>query len=318
MAEEIGLVPSQRLKTRLNSHLVFQDEALSFNCGLSLQRRVQNWNGNGATTMWSGDGLEEDDDEEEYEVDDDDEVDEGDVEVEGLVGANDNNKVNCSNNTSGNIIRGSSREMIIRDSGIVQQTVSRSRSEIHHHQGRIGNYQNAITVGSDGSGRGQKDMGGDNGCWFSGRKDVSYSNELGESLKLLRSALMDDAMILPCGHSFGRGGIQHVIRMTSDDCKRSYTSSKYNPGQVQTFFNRENTRRQTPLTPPENHIISQSSYQTYCTLISEKCFVLCCRWGLYLLIYNILIRKKTLINSFRPLLTFATLNDHFMLGFKPI
>lgn len=26
---------------------------------------------------------------------------------------------------------------------------------------------------------------------------------------------MDDAMILPCGHSFGGGGIQHVIRMVS-------------------------------------------------------------------------------------------------------
>lgn len=26
---------------------------------------------------------------------------------------------------------------------------------------------------------------------------------------------MDDAMILPCGHSFGSGGIQHVIRMVS-------------------------------------------------------------------------------------------------------
>jgi len=24
---------------------------------------------------------------------------------------------------------------------------------------------------------------------------------------------MDDAMILPCGHSFGSGGVQHVIRM---------------------------------------------------------------------------------------------------------
>lgn len=26
---------------------------------------------------------------------------------------------------------------------------------------------------------------------------------------------MDDAMILPCGHSFGSGGIQHVTRMVS-------------------------------------------------------------------------------------------------------
>lgn len=26
---------------------------------------------------------------------------------------------------------------------------------------------------------------------------------------------MDDGMILPCGHSFGSGGIQHVLRMVS-------------------------------------------------------------------------------------------------------
>lgn len=30
-----------------------------------------------------------------------------------------------------------------------------------------------------------------------------------------KGALMDDAMILPCGHSFGGGGIQHVIEMVS-------------------------------------------------------------------------------------------------------
>ena len=142
MTEEIGLVPSQRLETGLNSHLVYQDEALRFNCGPPPQRRVgdpgpktrdlsgfideryfapqgsdfrrsiygegqdrdgrevRNWHGNGATATRSGDGSVEDDDEEEDEVDDDDEVDEGDVEVEGIVGANDNNKVNCSNNSS--------------------------------------------------------------------------------------------------------------------------------------------------------------------------------------------------------------------------
>lgn len=26
---------------------------------------------------------------------------------------------------------------------------------------------------------------------------------------------MDDAMILPCGHSFGDGGIQHIVRTVS-------------------------------------------------------------------------------------------------------
>ena len=33
------------------------------------------------------------------------------------------------------------------------------------------------------------------------------------SLWKFRGALMDDAVILPCGHSFGGGGIQHVIGM---------------------------------------------------------------------------------------------------------
>lgn len=26
---------------------------------------------------------------------------------------------------------------------------------------------------------------------------------------------MDDAVILPCGHSFGNGGVEHVIRAVS-------------------------------------------------------------------------------------------------------
>lgn len=36
-----------------------------------------------------------------------------------------------------------------------------------------------------------------------------------------RGALMDDAMILPCGHSFGGGGMQHVIKLV---CLAVYTS----------------------------------------------------------------------------------------------
>lgn len=30
---------------------------------------------------------------------------------------------------------------------------------------------------------------------------------------------MDDAMILPCGHSFGGGGMQHVIKMVNNENK---------------------------------------------------------------------------------------------------
>ncbi|GAV67798.1 U-box domain-containing protein [Cephalotus follicularis] len=70
-----------------------------------------------------------------------------------------------------------------------------------------------------GCGSGQKDLAVENGCGFSGRRDVAlFSSESGESLRAILSdpvtgALMDDAMILPCGHSFGSAGIQQVIRM---------------------------------------------------------------------------------------------------------
>lgn len=79
-------------------------------------------------------------------------------------------------------------------------------------------YYNQYLQGSEGSNAGQKEMGFENGCGFSGRKEGHYSSESGESLRTILSdpitgELMDDAMILPCGHSFSSGGVQHVIRM---------------------------------------------------------------------------------------------------------
>lgn len=101
---------------------------------------------------------------------------------------------------------GSSRDVIVKEGGIVvQQTVSgntkASSSENHQQQGRLGNYQNAVTVaepdhegyytqyfqGPEGSAAGQKDLAVENGCGFSGRKDVTYSNESGESLRTILS-----------------------------------------------------------------------------------------------------------------------------------
>ncbi|XP_075502596.1 U-box domain-containing protein 62-like isoform X2 [Primulina tabacum] len=68
------------------------------------------------------------------------------------------------------------------------------------------------------SSSGHKDtVGMENGCTFSGRKDNLCLTESGESLRGILSdpltgKLMDDAMILPCGHSFGSGGIEQIIR----------------------------------------------------------------------------------------------------------
>ncbi|KAG2269323.1 hypothetical protein Bca52824_063878 [Brassica carinata] len=50
----------------------------------------------------------------------------------------------------------------------------------------------------------------ENGCDVSGRRDAS-SSSLSNSIESLRTifwALMSDAMILPCGHTFGAGGME--------------------------------------------------------------------------------------------------------------
>lgn len=215
---------------------------------------AQTWNDNGRTYRTpSGDGTDVDDDDD----DDEDDVDEGDGEVEGLVGLDDINKNNngvvvhssankiCNEKSKHHSsFVGSSREVLMND-GSVAQSVSNSNTraspnEIHHQQGRVGNYQSAITIAepdsnlyysqfinaSDGSGSGQKDIVMANGCGTSGRKDVTFSSEPGESLRTILSdpltgSLMDDAMILPCGHSFGGVGIQYVIKR-----KACYTCSE--------------------------------------------------------------------------------------------
>ncbi|PPD85242.1 hypothetical protein GOBAR_DD17841 [Gossypium barbadense] len=124
-------------------------------------------------------------------------------------------------------VGGSCRELVVKEGGIGQGV----------REGN--NYQNAVTIAgpdgdiyytqfllvgegsaASGGGNGQKDILVENGggYGFSGRKDVPFFSESGESLRDILSdpvtrALMDDAMILPCGHSFGAAGIQHVLRM---------------------------------------------------------------------------------------------------------
>ncbi|KAI6670240.1 hypothetical protein NL676_005125 [Syzygium grande] len=130
---------------------------------------------------------------------------------------------------------GSGREVVVVTDGNCGQVASDARGscgEIHQQRVRMGNFENAVTIAEpdgelyysqylrgEGSGRGQKDVVAvDSGCGFSGRKDGLLSSDSGESFRdifsdPLTGALMDDAMILPCGHSFGGGGIQHVIKM---------------------------------------------------------------------------------------------------------
>nr|XP_043617080.1 U-box domain-containing protein 62-like [Erigeron canadensis] len=166
---------------------------------------------------------------------------------------NDENNNNVSSNTSGHSSEkdgnvnlnhissfGSTREVAkvgSEPSGNVLNDARPSLSEYHEHN--ASHYQNALALvdgngevhysqyphGVEGSGEGLKNREAEKGCGFSRRKDVFYSGESGESLRTILSdpitgVLMDDAMILPCGHSFSSGGMQHVMKM-----KACYTCS---------------------------------------------------------------------------------------------
>ncbi|KAJ9176011.1 hypothetical protein P3X46_014505 [Hevea brasiliensis] len=229
----------------------------------NMYRENRNWNGNG-TRGDESDGEEYD------EVDDDgvDGGDgDHDNEVEALVGvdnstSNDNNNNNSgkSNNNDATATTGTTS-----NTGNVDKMGNGNGKPKHHPSfvgatgeimavksgggsvGQTGN--NTVTIaesdghmyytqylqGTEGSGSAGKDMGGD-GCGFSGRKEgSSFSCESGDSLSAILSdsvtgALMDDAMILPCGHSFGAGGLQHVIRMKAcHTCSQSVSEDSIAP-----------------------------------------------------------------------------------------
>ncbi|TKY73947.1 U-box domain-containing protein 62 [Spatholobus suberectus] len=188
-----------------------------------------------------------------------------DAEVEGLVGDGSKSEVHNNNGNGGGggnlpaVANGkarhhspyvSGRELLGKDGGDIGRLVHSNVSggDEDHRQEGFGKSQNSVTVaetdceeyyshylqGAEGASV-QKVMVDDNGCGFSGRKDVGYSSESGESLRAILSdpvtgALMDDAMILPCGHSFGGGGIQHVIRMKACcTCSQPTTEESISP-----------------------------------------------------------------------------------------
>ncbi|KAK7353524.1 hypothetical protein VNO80_18973 [Phaseolus coccineus] len=223
----------------------------------SSRQDPRNWTVNGTAATPS----EDDDSDEDDEDDDEDDDDEGDTEVEGLVGGGSKSEIIANNNGSGgnltSVANGkahtfvSGRDLLGKDGGEIGQlvlgNVSGGGDEDQRQEG-LGKSQNSVTVaetdceeyyshylqGADGASA-HKVMVDDGGCGFSGRKDAMYSTESGESLRNILSdpvtgALMDDAMILPCGHSFSGSGIQHVIRMKACcTCSQPTTEESISP-----------------------------------------------------------------------------------------
>ncbi|OVA06068.1 Actin-binding [Macleaya cordata] len=241
----MNLVPAQRMENNgLNSQMLFHDVSLQFNCGNTtnttpevMQRKVED---SGRKTR----GLTGFVEEKLYSI-----------EREQPYCQNQNQNTDFRRNSSsekisnekGNLQKphssfGSSRGVLVKDGNVnvihSANNIRGSSSEEQNQQGRVGMYDNAVTIaepdhyyshfiqGSEGATMVHKVIGGENGCGFSVRKDVFLSKESGESLRAILSdpvtgTLMDDAMILPCGHSFGSGGMQHVIRT-----KACYTCSQ--------------------------------------------------------------------------------------------
>lgn len=206
---------------------------------------VHAWNVN------HGNGSDGDDDDDEDNDDDDDD----DVDDDEEVKMNENSDINCTDKFSknGKSIHlsssfGSRRGLLVKERNVVA-TGNDSHDNDMGNCNNVGGSlranhgdqlvtiagtdvdlyysQRCMQVQEGSTSIGQKDVSlGENGCGLSGRKDVSCSTESGESLRNVLSdpltgSLMDDAMILPCGHSFGGGGMQHVIKM-----KACYTCSQ--------------------------------------------------------------------------------------------
>ncbi|CAI9091876.1 OLC1v1026980C1 [Oldenlandia corymbosa var. corymbosa] len=196
-----------------------------------IQDSSLNWNlSSRASPTPSGDGSEEDDDVEDEDDEDDDDDDEN--EVDGLVrlDANDNHekRINHRNGrryqktkqlssfglTEGDVVGRSCNTNEENGGTRMRVTVANADGELYHSQYMQGATEMVSSAG-------HKDIiAGENGCGLSGRKEGLYLSESGDPLRTILSdpltgALMDDAMILPCGHSFSSGGIQNIIGMKS-------------------------------------------------------------------------------------------------------
>ncbi|KAI3458466.1 hypothetical protein Pfo_015129 [Paulownia fortunei] len=196
----------------LDHHHYFQPQPAEFR---------HQWNAN---SLGSGGDASEDDD---GEDDDDEEEEEEENNLVNIVAVA---KIGDSNQNESYSANSNSQKMKhISALGIKEGNAGQSGNESNNENnssGEVGNarggemyytqYLNSAEGPSSSSGR--KDIVVEHGCGFSGRKEDSYLSESGESLGPILSdpltgILMDDAVILPCGHSFGSGGIQQIIRM---------------------------------------------------------------------------------------------------------
>ncbi|CAA2957890.1 Hypothetical predicted protein [Olea europaea subsp. europaea] len=184
------------------------------------------WTNSRSSATPSGGEASEDDDVEDEDDDEDDDNDDEDnsqnIATVAKINHTDANEKFSNSNNNQKLKQLSA--LVIKEGNSVQIRNGGSNDNNNSIEARnIGEevYYAHYLHGAEGlsSSSGQKDiMTVENGCGNSKRKESCYSSESQESLRTILSdpltgALMDDAMILRCGHSFGSGGVQQIIRM---------------------------------------------------------------------------------------------------------
>lgn len=192
------------------------------------------WNVNSRSS--GGDASEEED--EDDEDDDDDEEDKEEEEETNLanivtvaqVGESSRNETHDSSQKMKNISILGFKEGNVAQSVSERNSENNSGGDVRNARGGGVFYMQCFNraEGPSSSSR-QKEMLVADECGFSGKRESSFYCD-GDPLRTIFSdpitgSLMDDAMILPCGHSFGTGGIQQIIRTHLDFQKTCYTCS---------------------------------------------------------------------------------------------
>ncbi|KAL2248983.1 UNVERIFIED_CONTAM: U-box domain-containing protein 62 [Sesamum indicum] len=188
------------------------------------------WSANSRSS--GGEASEEDDEEDDNGDDDDDDDEEEEEELENNL----ENIVTIAKISDGNQKEryhdscNSQKMKHISALGIKEGNMAQSGNDSNNGNNSSGEVRNASSSelyytqylngaeGPSSSSRQKDNLVMENGCGFSGRKEGSYLCDSGESLRAILSdpitgMLMEDAMILTCGHSFGSGGIQQIVRM---------------------------------------------------------------------------------------------------------
>ncbi|CAA7392934.1 unnamed protein product [Spirodela intermedia] len=214
---------------------------------------------NGIPTGDRSDGMEDEDDDERHDLEEDGE-DEGRIfQKDGTEGNQNNGSSNlhCRSekvhqDTTDLLVRhssfGSRREVLAEDGN--GDTHMENFNGQQKKQYRAADYDKPDSLsgtdsdgtqtlqGGDGPDKHQEELGREKEHDSTRGKETSSSLDSGECVRMhlsdpITGALMDDAMILFCGHSYGSAGMQHVIRMKSCfKCQQPVSEEKMLPNLV--------------------------------------------------------------------------------------